>query len=241
MKPGTFIVNGVSSETHHIYIQTRPDIIAPSRRVKFEQAFGRDGDIPFDDGVFDNTESTWELLLLGDISNRHINREKLFRMFNSETYVKIQHYYDEGKYYYGMLSDTITFTNKRILGEHQIATLHLTLKPYKEFVDSPTLQITRGQSIKNPSNYTSLPRFKITGNGDCTLTVNGKPFVIKNIVGHIWIDCDLEYAYKEGSTLVNENSKVYTSAYPKLKEGSNVISWTGTFTVQLEPRWRALV
>lgn len=241
MKPGTFIVEGVDSDTHHIYIQDRPDIVSPRRRVSFEQSFGRDGDIPFDDEVYDNTTSEWKLLLVGDISSRSENRKKLMRMLNSGTYLKIQHYYDPDKYYYGMLNDSITFTNKAFMEEHQVATVKLTLKPYKTYVNSPTIQLTQSLNVKNETDATALPRFKLTGNGDCTLTVGGRTFVIKNIVGHIWIDSDLEYAYRETPTVINENPKVYTRDYPILKPGNNVITWTGTFTVQLEPRWRSLV
>lgn len=241
MKPGTFIVEGVDSDTHHIYIQSRPDIVSPRRRVSFEQAFGRDGDIPFDDEVYDNTDSEWSLLLVGDIASRSENRKKLMRMLDSGTYLKIQHYYDPDKYYYGMLNDSIVFKNKAFIEEHQVATVKLTLKPYKTYVNSPTIQLTQGAKIKNETDAISVPRFKLTGNGDCTLTVGGRTFVIKNIIDHIWIDSDLEYAYRETSTVINENSKVYTRDYPILKPGNNVITWTGTFTVQLEPRWRSLV
>ena len=241
MKPGTCIVEGVDSDTHHIYIQDRPDIVSPRRRVSFEQSFGRDGDIPFDDEVYDNTTSKWSLLLVGDISSKSENRKKLMRMLDSGTYLKIQHYYDPEKYYYGMLNDSISFTNKAFMEEHQVATVELTLKPYKTYVNSPTIQLTQSLNVKNETDATALPRFKLTGNGDCTLTVGGRTFVIKNIVGHIWIDSDLGDAYRETPTVINENSKVYTRDYPILKTGNNVITWTVTFTVQLEPRWRSLV
>lgn len=241
MKPGTFIVNGVSSEPLKFFIQTRPDIIAPKRRITFETAFGRDGSIPFDDAVYDNTETEWTLLLVSNGKTRHENRERLYTMFNSGTYLELQHYYDDGKLYYGMVNESITFVNRGIMEEHQIATVPLTIKPYKLYLDSPTIKLTQGQVVTNNTNVKSLPRIKITGNGDCTITIGGRPFVIKNIVGHIWIDSDVEFVYREGTIITNENSKAYTKDYPYLKVGSNKITWTGTFEVQLEPRWRSLV
>lgn len=241
MKRGTFIVNGVSSEPLKFFIQSRPDIISPKRRITFETAFGRDGRIPFDDEVYDDTETEWSLLLMSNNKTRHENRELLYHMFNSGTYLPLQHYYDEEKIYYGMLRDSITFVNRAYMGEHQVATVPLVIKPYKVYLDSPTIKLTRGQVVTNRTNVKSLPRIKITGNGDCTITVGGRSFVVKNIVGHIWIDSDVEFVYREDTIITNENSKAYTRDYPYLKVGSNEITWTGTFEVQLEPRWRSLV
>ena len=242
MKPGTFIVNGVSSEDHKFYIQSRPDIMSPKRRVLLETSFGRDGSIPFDEGAYDNTSSEWSIVLDGSVKNRHENREILFSMFDSGSYVEIQHYYDEDKLYYGMLSDSITYVNKGILGEHQIATVPLTLKPFKFLVDSPKIVVVKGDDIMNPTRYNSLPKIKLVGNGDCVITIGTQTFSITNIQGHIFIDSELEYLYKEsGNIVINENSKARSRDYPVLRQGMNSITWTGTFTVEIEPRWRALV
>ena len=102
--------------------------------------------------------------------------------------------------------------------------------------------MTSAGAIFNPTSKTALPVIKIFGTGDVTLTVNGVPFVIKNIVDSIVLDCNLGLAYREDITsMYNENSKIYTRAYPFLKVGSNTISWTGTVTkVEIEPRWRTL-
>lgn len=240
MKPGEFIVDGWSSITSGIFIQDRPDIQAPRRRVEFQDAYGRSGSLPFDEGAYDNTESTYSLLIASN--NRHVARELLYSKLDGGSYHKIQNYYDPDKYYYAMLNGGITFTNKEWMGEYQIAEVPLTIKPYKHIVSSPILNLTNNQVVQNTRVLESLPRIKLTGTGDCTITIGGRPFVIKNIQGHIWIDSEIEMAYQESAGVItNQNNKIYTKEYPYLAKGNNKITWTGTFTVQFEPRWRALV
>ena len=84
----------------------------------------------------------------------------------------------------------------------------------------------------------SHPKYEVEGNGDCTLTVNGKN--MKMVVnGQITIDTELMIAYNRD--MVSQNNLLsgeYEDLY--LKEGRNVIDITEGFTLEVFPRWRCL-
>ena len=151
-------------------------------------------------------------------------------------------YFDPDKVYKVMTITPPKFTSVYYMGEGQIVEVGLTVKPYKYFLDSPQIVLTAASSIFNHKLLPSQPKIKIYGSGDITLTINGVPFVMKGVVGHIVLEPQLGIAYNESKPVrVNENRKVYTRNYPVLSPGNNSISWTGTVTsVKIDPRWRTL-
>ena len=58
MKPGYFSFNGLDSEEHHIFIQDRPDIVAPKRRVSFIAPNAFEGELAYDDDGYEQPNSS---------------------------------------------------------------------------------------------------------------------------------------------------------------------------------------
>lgn len=242
MEDGYFTLDGVSSKTIGLLIQDRPVIESPTRRVSFQQSFGQSGDTPFDHAAYDNTKM--ELLLLSENHTGSASdaREKVHYFFDSGKYMRFIPYFDEGKIYSVMATSFPKFTTKYYLAQHQIVEVVLTVKPYKLLVNAPVKTMTAAGSLVNPTLRDAAPVIKVYGTGNVTLTINGTPFVIKNIVDHITIDSSLQVAYKDVSGVItDENSKIYTRKFPGLKSGTNSISWTGTVSkIEIDPRWRTL-
>ena len=243
MRQGQFILNGISSEEFACVIQDRPEIETPRRKVEFKSAYGQSEEMPFDEEAYENTEMELICYVEGS-ENRSAsdNRELIQDWFDSGRYMDFIPYFDPNKVYKVMTIDPPKFSPKVFMDEGQPFEVTLTIKPYKFYLPDRSLELISAGAIFNPTSKTALPVIKIFGTGDVTLTVNGLPFVIKNIVGSIVLDCNLGLAYREvGETMYNENDKIYTRTYPFLKVGSNTISWTGTVTkVEIEPRWRTL-
>ena len=243
MRQGQFILNGISSEEFACVIQYRPEIETPRRKVEFKSAYGQSESMPFDEEAYENTEMELICYVEGS-ENRSAsdNRELIQDWFDSGRYMDFIPYFDPNKVYKVMTIDPPKFSPKVFMDEGQPFEVTLTIKPYKFYLPDRNLELKSAGAIFNLTSKTALPVIKIFGTGNVTLTVNGVPFVIKNIVNSIVLDCNLGLAYREvGATMYNENSKIYTRAYPFLKVGSNAISWTGTVTkVEIEPRWRTL-
>lgn len=243
MKPGNFLLKNELSEAYGIVIQDRPQIDTPKRKIAFRSSFGQSGDNPYDEEAYSNTTMELNMYATGTPSiDASMRRDMIYDLFDSGTYMDFIPYFDESKIYRVMTLEPPNFTTKYFMDEGQQFDITLTVKPYKLLVLSPTKILTAsGSTIVNTSSKTSLPRIKIFGSGDVTLTVNGIPFVIKNITTDIILDSELMIAYRETSIIDNENDKIFTREYPFLKKGSNTISWTGTVSkVEIEPRWRTL-
>lgn len=82
------------------------------------------------------------------------------------------------------------------------------------------------------------PVYKITGEGNCTLTIN-RNIVTANVAQNLTIDTDRMVAYREDGTL--QNTAVtgdYEDMY--LLPGQNAITLTEGFTLKVIPNWRRL-
>lgn len=84
----------------------------------------------------------------------------------------------------------------------------------------------------------SHPTYQITGEGVCSMTVNGST-VTANVGQNLTINTDLMLAYREDGTLQNTSiSGDYEDLY--LRPGDNTISITDGFELKVIPNWRCL-
>jgi phage-related protein len=244
MNRGSFIFDGVTSESLHAVIQTRPLIEAPQRKVNMKSVYGMDGNMPYDESAYDNT--SMELAMIINGSDVIADRQALYNLLDTQgIYKDFIPYFDPDKTYRVMLSDAIQFDHQYNYGGIQLVSAKFTVKPYKYLVSNDPVIIdgTIG-SVTNPTNYVSQPIITIQGTGAVTLTVNGFDFNIINVQDTITLSSERQAAYQEyvPGLLTSMNSQVATRDYPVLKPGVNSISATGNVTqITIEPRWRSLV
>ena len=241
MKPGQFIINGVDSESIKTKIQSRPVIETPRRRISFKQGFGQNGSLPYDEKAYNNTQLS--LYLYTEGGDASVNRETIFGLFNSSSYLDLTMYFDDKKIYKVMLAEPIKFESRYYMNGGVSCEVILTVKPYKYMVSSPPVLLNSNGSLVNVHGEYSQPLITITGSGDVTLNINGNTFHVKGVSGTMVLDSITGNAYKmSGSVMQNLNSQVYSRTYPVLKPGTNTISWIGSVSqLKIEPRWRKLV
>lgn len=245
MKKGSFIIDGVDSSDFDIFIQDRPDMNSPRRRVNFEYGVGSDGAILFDEESYDNVDFT---LLIGmsakwgdSIESRRV---KLYDLFRGGSYKSFIPYYDDTNESFIILNGEVVISNKYYMHGAIVFEVPLSRLPWKRLVGHGERVISNGETINNPTSNISLPLFKITGSGSITLNVGSQSFVFKNINSHVYLDSELMLAYRSLTGInENENSKVYTRDYLYFNTGANVVTWstTGSVVVSVTPRWRTLV
>ena len=86
--------------------------------------------------------------------------------------------------------------------------------------------------------YITHPIYKVEGEGECTLTVNGKA-VKANVGQNLTIDTDRMIAYRTDGTMQNTSlTGDYEDLY--LIEGENKVSITSGFVLKIIPNWRYL-
>ncbi len=238
------MLDGVSSESVNAIIQNRPVIEAPLRKVEWISPYGVDGDIPYDEEAYMNTELS--LYMLTDGNDLIPDRQKLFNLLDTRgTYKEFVPYFDSNKIYRVMLKEKIQFENQYYFGEKQSLSVNFTVKPYKYLINSETITVNgTSTTVNNPSLYTSQPTITITGTGPSTLVINGVNYPILDIPGSITLNSERYLAYKEYESGVIEsaNTKVGFRNFPILKSGLNNIRASGSVTkIKIEPRWRALI
>jgi phage-related protein len=244
MKPGGFTFDGVDSETIHALIQSRPLIEAPQRKYQIKTSYGVDGQVPYDEGSYDNTDL--ELVMLTNGTDLIADRQKLYNLMDTRgVYKDFIPYFDPDKIYRVMLSDKMQFVNDYTYGQVQAVSAKFTVKPYKYLVANNPIIIngTTGK-VTNPTNYVSQPIITITANGNVTLKINGINFNISNVPGSITIDSERYIAYKQDSygILTPMNNLVTTREFPVFNPGDNTINVIGTVSqLNIQPRWRSLV
>jgi phage-related protein len=244
MKRGSFVFDGVASDTVKTIIQTRPLIEAPLRKAEQRSTYGVDGTIPFDEGAYDNTNM--DLVMLIDGSNLIADRQRLYNLLDSRgVYKDFIPYFDPDKIYRVMLNDKIQFENQYHYGQKQALSAKFTVKPYKYLVANNPITITGTTGkVTNPTNYVSQPRIKVTGTGAVILKINGVDFNIKNASNTIIIDSERYSAYQEAANgvITPMNHQIASREYPIFKPGENTINVTGSVTqLYIEPKWRSLV
>ena len=96
---------------------------------------------------------------------------------------------------------------------------------------------TISQVLQNPYEICK-PVYHITGNGNCTITINEREFAII-VGGEATIDSEYMIAYRDDGTLVNADvSGDYERLW--LFPGDNTITVPSGFTCGVTPRWRCL-
>ena len=134
-------------------------------------------------------------------------------------------------YYEGYLDNSLDiqelFTN---FGE---VLLSFNCKPFKKKDAEKVVIISKGHNLVN-EYMDSEPYMKILGSGDVTLDISGRIIKFKNIENYIEVDSELMNCFKDN---VNQNNRMY-GEFPVLKQGDNVISWSGDIKrIEIEPRW----
>lgn len=114
------------------------------------------------------------------------------------------------------------------------------------FTCSPSLYLNEGDyeiklsggsnSLFNPYSE-SQPIYKISGNGTCVITVNGKQVKI-DVNRNITVDTELMIAYMDDTMKNTAVTGKYTDL--NLMQGDNTVTISNGFTAVIIPKWRIL-
>lgn len=244
MKRGSFIINGVSSDELNSFIQFRPEILSPKRKVERKSIPGVSEDYIFDEEAYENTPINLELFVKGQ-SKQEINRlkDEITYAFIGGRYIDFVPYWDSDMTYQVEVVEPPTFTQNGSYPLWLSYTVGLSAKPFKIRQEEVMQESTTELTLTNPYPYENQPIITLYGVGDMNLIVNGKNYVFKDIDEHVVVDSRIESAYKLIAGVPNSrNNRMYTMDFPILKSGENNISVTGNATkFKVETRWKTLV
>ena len=229
-----FSYNGTSCAFFGIWVEHRPVQAFPHRIIESISIPGRNGNLLFDTGAYENVTVTYQVAY--NAAMRRNGRDIAEWLYQTD-YCELWDEYEPQFYRKAVYVSPLNITD--VLGIAGRANLTFSCKPQKFLVSGKTaLTPSSGDSIQN-YDHDALPVITISGSGNGTLTVGDTTVTITGQTADIILDSERQTAESGGS---NANSLIsLSSGFPVLKNGSTAVSWTGGVTgVSIVPNWWTL-
>ena len=210
----------------------RPSVPAPEEKIEEVEVPGRNGILTISEGLHNTITIPIEFNFMSIPNHWGDTYRKAKRWLSGSGEFWFS---DDADVYYKVLYCKITDTERtsRRIGSF---TAEFTCDPYT-YYKSGKEEIEIQPTLYNPGS-TCEPTYRITGEGLCTLTVNGYEFTA-NVGQEIIIDTNRMISYKNDGQMLNTD---VTGDYAKLwlNPGDNSLSVTDGFLAYITPEWRDL-
>lgn len=234
-----FMYAGKCSIDFGLLVEHYPAQKAPERKRTTVSIPGRNGDLHYDEGAYENYTQSYECGFYCRRTPEHAHAIKEW-LLSSGAYQRLEDVYDPGHFRLASYAGPMDIENK--LNKIGKCTISFDCKP-QTFLCSGEAAITYtspGQLYN--ANMTALPLITVYGSGDGTVAVGDRVVRIIGQTDTIILDCDMQNAYNEANGIVlNRNSYISATDFPRLLPGDNVIGWSGGVTkLEIVPRWWTL-
>ena len=230
---GDIKFKGISSKAYPLTVTTPPQITHPEKIVDKYSIPGRNGNLLGEVVSYGDAQITVSIALVA--SNTFTDGVSGY----TETYREVRQWLEgRGRLILGDAPDAfyevsqvdIVTDDRTIL---RYGNLQAVFSVYPmEYLFSGETEISGG-TVKNPGS-TSYPLYKITGNGNGVLTVNGKTMSY-TVNGTLYIDTQKWIAYDgQGQNMNPQLTGNYMNL--KLVPGNNTVS-ASVGTLAIKPRW----
>lgn len=227
--------NGESCEDVGLSVISRPTIPVPEREYDTIKVEGRDGELHRNKKTYKDIEIPISFNFVSktpDVWAQDLRKVKKWLYSGKDNRLILS---DDPEYYYkvkkAVMSDTERTAKRK--GKFEIV---FTCESYMYRVDGQD-EKEIGEYLYNPY-MKSQPVYKIYGNGEITLEVNGNQ-VTAEVTEQLNIDTKLEICYNAANEISNAAlTGKYEGLY--LQEGDNNFKYTEGFKVVLVPNWREL-
>lgn len=225
-----FTFAGKSTDDFNVRISGSGTFDAPARDVSKVSVPGRNGDLTFDNGRFENIEISYPAFITEDF-DANFSAFKAF-LGAQRGYKRLADSYHPDYFRMAMYKDALKpqMAPRNGSGSFEVK---FDCKPQRYLKSGEkTKEISSFPAIlKNPTQYASVPLIRLYGSG--TLTIGDISIVLSTSSSYVDIDCELEEAL-----VAAENLNITTTGgkFPKLNPGNNTINWTGS-KIEITPRY----
>lgn len=222
--------HGRSSDDVGVIVEKYPEVIVPRRKQEKVSVPGRSGDLIFEQDAYENYTQRYEVYVSAEHPRLTTISHTVAEWLMVKGYQKLEDSYWLDTFRLACYSGGTNIEN--ILNRFGRAEIEFDCKPQRFYKSgSYAIEMTNGQKLWNPSQFTAKPLIVITGSGAGTISDGTNTLTLTDC--DVTIDCDLMQIYK-GTT--NKNS-VGSGAFLALDREST-ITWDGGITaVSLTPRW----
>lgn len=226
--------DGRTSAEFGVWISGGGTFNAPARDMVTVSVPGRNGNLTFDNGRFNNITVTYPAF----ISRRFQPRIDDFRAWicSKHRYCRLEDTYHPDEFRMGIFKGglNVSAATRNLAGSFSLS---FDCKPQR-FLKSGAIampQITAAGHVFNPTHYEALPLVRCYGTGG-TVTINGVSVAVTGCTSYVDLDCDIMEAY-EGNESRNASATLQNGAFPTLAPGDNTVTFTGFTSVVITPRF----
>lgn len=235
-----FAYDGIDSRDFDVCLTDVRVDDSPERNITFHSVAGRNGDVLYDQQRFSNVNVTYSVAIYKDV---YQNLSKLkAAIFSRSGYQELKDTIHPDEYRMAALRCAISVKTPKYNGPAEFDIV-FNCKPQRFlFSGLEVIPFNVPGELRN-DYFPALPLIKVYGTGDGTVSVGGTVVRIIGQTEPIFLDCDLQNAYRETTEGVKENRNGNISApvFPTLLPGVNVIGWTGGVQrLEITPRWWTL-
>ena len=228
--------NKETSEQYGLVFNGYPSVSYPEDRMNTETVRYRDGDLIAGDPSYGNVEITCPFsLIVTEPREWELQFRKVKKWIRGRNDQKLSFTFEQDRYY--MVKKAMIDSAERELGRYGTMDVTFSCYPYKYVVGGDHV-LEDYKFVYNPYDI-AHPVYRIRGEGICRLTVNGRS-IQANIAQSLVINTELQIAYRldgvDRNTAVNGD---YEEIY--LIPGSNRITITDGFELEVIPMWRELI
>lgn len=226
---------GMKGIQNRVLIVRRPSIPAPKKRYSTLTIPGRDGTLYIDDDAYEDIPVSIEMNYMSknkDLWHEDFRRCKRWLLHPKNDVLK----FSDDPTYYRKVRKVEIDTNARDSLRIGKFTTTFTIAPYEYRLDG-NRYMSIAECRDNPLDMCK-PCYYITGEGKCTLTVNGKSVVVE-VGQNVMLDTERKVAYRQDGTLVNTTMNGFHEDL-WMSEGRNEITLTNGFDLKIKPNWRCL-
>ena len=237
---GAFWLGGSCSRDYGIILASPPPKIFAERDVEKTSVAGRSGDLIRDNGRYKNIQIPYKCTLIPNAweSYRDAAERAVQILAPTAGYQRLTNVYEPWCYQMARISAGISIES--LVEQAGAFEIQFDCKPQR-YLFSGEIPITFTAPGELYNDYSpALPLIKVIGAGDSTLTIGGILVQIYGQTEPIFLDCDLQNAYRETAEGIkeNRNNQISAPVFPVLHPGTNVVTWTGGITsLEITPRW----
>lgn len=233
---GHFVYDGRSSKDFGICIEETPSLDRPERKYNVYKVPGRNGDIVEMTDAWENIDKTYEVWAAND-NFREVAQD--FNaisewLFKSKNYARLEDDFEPEIYRLGYFVGPLDVDN--LLNLYGKTKITFNCRPERFFKSGEhIIEVISGGYIENPSTFTAKPLIKVTGSGNCSISIGSHTMNINNLTDYIYIDCDNMDAYRQ---LAENRNRNISGQFPVIDAGQQLVITTGNVTkVEITPNW----
>ena len=239
-RQGLIVYGGEASGDYGMVVAEAPSFEKPAKRTEIFTVPGRNGAVIFQDGSYEDVARSYRAWIASDGDGAgetladKVNALTAW-LFSYSGYNRLEDSFEPDVYRLAYYSGTNDISNE--LTQYGETTLTFTCRAERFFKNAEhPIEVSNGDTITNPTRFTSKPLIHIEGNGTVTLSINGVS-IAATLTDYINIDCERMNAYRLPAE--NKNSQI-SGAFPLIAPGANgvSISVSGTLTtLTVTPRY----